>query len=162
VIDATMLDRILGIIAATGNAAAAIRECKASERDFYRILAADAEVAQRYTRAKELGCHAVADEMLRLADECRIGKKVTDSQKDGVSTVTADMVERSRLQIETRKWLLARLMPKVYGERTVIAGDADNPLAVADVTDAKAELARKLGALAATAGSGDMDLESER
>jgi hypothetical protein len=42
---------------------------------------------------------------------------------------TGDMVERSRLQIESRKWLLAKLAPKKYGEKLeldarVSVGDA--------------------------------------
>jgi len=34
-----------------------------------------------------------------------------------VKVVTGDMVERSRLQIDTRKWLLSKLRPDKYGDR---------------------------------------------
>lgn len=39
-------------------------------------------------------------------------EKVTEDK-----TITADMVERSRLQIDTRKWLLARLAARTYGDK---------------------------------------------
>jgi hypothetical protein len=32
-------------------------------------------------------------------------------------TVSADMIERARLQVDARKWLLARLASKTYGDR---------------------------------------------
>jgi len=47
---------------------------------------------------------------------------------------TGDMVERSKLMIDTRKWLLAKLMPKKYGDRTVLAGDPDAPIKTEAVT----------------------------
>jgi hypothetical protein len=39
-----------------------------------------------------------------------------------------DMVERSKLQIDARKWLLSKLKPGVYGDRQVLAGDPAAPL----------------------------------
>jgi hypothetical protein len=44
--------------------------------------------------------------------------------------LNGEHVQRSRLRIESRKWLAAKLKPKKYGEKTTIAGDAENPLAV--------------------------------
>jgi len=35
-----------------------------------------------------------------------------------------------RLLSDNRKWLLSKLAPKKYGDRTTLAGDAENPLAV--------------------------------
>jgi hypothetical protein len=31
--------------------------------------------------------------------------------------------------MDGRKWLAAKYLPRVYGERTVVAGDAENPVA---------------------------------
>src|ERR1051326_4523549 len=45
-------------------------------------------------------------------------------------TVTADMIDRSRLQVDSRKWLLARLAAKIYGEKLQLASDPDSPLTV--------------------------------
>jgi hypothetical protein len=41
---------------------------------------------------------------------------------------TGDMVERSRLQIDSRKWLAAKLAPKKYGDKLELAGDPDRPI----------------------------------
>jgi hypothetical protein len=39
-------------------------------------------------------------------------------------------VQRARLQVDTRKWLLSKLAPKKYGERLELTGDPDRPLAI--------------------------------
>ena len=95
----------------------ALKDGKHSARSFYALIAKHEPLAERYVRAKQAQCHAMADEIVELADVCRTGKIVTDSEKDGKSTKTADMVERTRLQIDSRKWLLSKLLPKVYGDR---------------------------------------------
>jgi len=92
----------------------------------------------QYTRARDLGLDALSDETLELADIVREGVKVkqyscprcqgTGEEKSGEcpkcggsgglkEVVSGDMVERARLQVETRKWYLSKLAPKRYGER---------------------------------------------
>ncbi len=58
------------------------------------------------------------------------GEAVTE---DKVST--ADMVDRSRLQVDARKWLLSKIMPKRYGDRIELAGkiETEVTLSVAEV-----------------------------
>ncbi len=48
--------------------------------------------------------------------------------EDKVST--ADMVDRSRLQVDSRKWLLSKIMPKRYGDRLELAGKVDTNVTV--------------------------------
>jgi hypothetical protein len=43
---------------------------------------------------------------------------------------TGDMVERTRLQIDARKWLAAKLSPRKYGDKLELAGDPTSPLVV--------------------------------
>jgi len=47
-----------------------------------------------------------------------------------VKTITGDMIERAKLQVDTRKWLLSKMAPKRYGDRLELAGDKDAPLAI--------------------------------
>lgn len=74
------------------------------------------EFADQYARARQLGLDVLAEEMIEIADTCREGVK-TKVGKDGVETVTGDMVDRSRLQIDARKWLLSKLRPDKYGDK---------------------------------------------
>lgn len=89
------------------------------------------EFAQRIARARELGADAIAEEALRIADTPLEGVE-TEEDADGKvkSTKRGDMLGHRKLQIETRLKLLAKWSPKKYGDRTVVAGDPENPLVV--------------------------------
>jgi hypothetical protein len=95
-------------------------------------LDSDETLLDRYTRAKEAQADFMADEILDIADD-GTNDWMERYSKDGESIgyqVNGEHVQRSRLRIESRKWLAAKLKPKKYGEKTTIAGDAENPLAV--------------------------------
>ena len=65
----------------------------------------------------------VGHENLEIADKVRKGERVRVTiDKDGNKTAektTADMVDRARLMVDTRKWLLSKMFPKKYGDRPV-------------------------------------------
>lgn len=127
----------------------ALKENGDCGKEFYHALA-DPALSQRYARAKLDGLDMLADEMLSLSDQCRVGERVTtkrttivadpDADAEGeaaegvtlpaeeTTVVTADMVERARLQIDTRKWLLSKLAPKKYGDMLQLehSGTLDN------------------------------------
>jgi len=47
--------------------------------------------------------------------------------KDGESLgwqLNGDHVQRSRLRIETRKWILSKALPKIYGDKVAVT-DSD-------------------------------------
>lgn len=83
----------------------------------FRWLASNAEFRDQYAHAREAQADTLADEILDLADASRIGVKTTKKANGDTETVKGDMVERSRLQIDARKWLASKLKPKVYSER---------------------------------------------
>jgi hypothetical protein len=99
-------------------------------RTVYRWLMENEAFCQRYARAKEDSLQILEDEMLELADNTRLGEIVTVKGDGTEERKIADMIEHRKLQIETRKWLMGKLKPKKYGDRTVLAGDKDNPLGV--------------------------------
>jgi hypothetical protein len=37
-------------------------------------------------------------------------------------------VQKQRLQVDTRKWLLSKIAPRKYGDKVTLAGDEDNPM----------------------------------
>lgn len=68
--------------------------------------------AAQYARARDIGYEVMADELIEIAD-----RGSEDWQRD-------------RLRVDTRKWVLARALPKKYGDRVTVAGDATAPLGV--------------------------------
>jgi len=55
--------------------------------------------------------------VVEIADTVREGKKVRINAEDGITEEHADMVERSRLMMDTRKWLASKLAPKKYADK---------------------------------------------
>ena len=39
-------------------------------------------------------------------------------------------VQKHKLQVDTRKWLLSKLAPKKFGDKLELTGDPDRPLAI--------------------------------
>jgi hypothetical protein len=70
--------------------------------------------AEQYARAREVGYQLMADDLLEIADD---GTNDTYEDDEGNEKVNQDVIQRSRLRVDTRKWLLSKALPKVYGEK---------------------------------------------
>ena len=92
----------------------------------------DSALSERYARAKEAQLQVLADQLVDLADTDRICEKVTIKPDGSREVVILDQVERTKVQIDTRKWLLAKLNPKKYGDNAKLAltGEDGGPLVV--------------------------------
>jgi hypothetical protein len=71
----------------------------------------------RYMRAREIQAYAVADELLEIADDGHNDWMEINRRGNVGYEVNGECVQRSRLRIDTRKWHLSKMLPKVYGER---------------------------------------------
>ncbi len=61
-----------------------------------------------------------ADEIVEIANTLQIGVKTVEKPA-GTETTHGDMIEHRRLQVDNLKWLLSKVLTKVYGDK-VIAG----------------------------------------
>jgi len=83
-------------------------------RTVYDWMDAMPDVSAQIARAREQGFDAIAVDALRIADD-GINDKQVDA--DGRVVVDHDVVQRSKLRVETRLKLLAKWDPKRYGDR---------------------------------------------
>jgi len=82
------------------------------------------EFSDKYARAKELQGEYLANQILAIADDGEAD--VTEREREDGSKYTLvdqEHINRSRLRVDSRKWLASKLFPKKYGDR--IAVDAD-------------------------------------
>lgn len=88
------------------------------------------EFAQQYARARERGYAHLADELLDIADDGRNDYITRQTGEDGETetTLNSEHIQRSRLRVDTRKWMLSKMLPKVYGDKLTHVGDPENPL----------------------------------
>ena len=85
-----------------------------STTTFFVWLGKHHEFREQYARAKEESADALVEDMLSIADD-GINDTYTDQQ--GVQRVDNDVIRRSRLRVDTRKWIASKLKPKKYGEK---------------------------------------------
>lgn len=112
-------DAIIAAVRAGKPVRKAIATADVSAYAFYARLDADPASAERYARAKEAQLEALADEMVAIADDST-GDTYEDG--DGGIRIAPDVVQRARLRVDTRKWLLSKLAPKRYGDKVEHAG----------------------------------------
>jgi hypothetical protein len=81
----------------------------------------------RYARAREIQAHAIADELLEISDDGRNDwiQRGGDDERGGWES-NGEHIQRSRVRIDTRKWLLSKMLPKVYGDKTEVAVTGPN------------------------------------
>jgi transposase-like protein len=116
-----LADQICAAIATSTLGLSAIaKECGISPETIYSWLRTNPEFSERYARCKDEQLQILADQILELADTDRVCKKVTVKTVGELETrevTTFDPVERTKIQIDARKWLLSKLAPKRYGDR---------------------------------------------
>lgn len=103
------------------------KAAKAEEIDPSTVLRwqdANPDFSQQYARARDIGYKLLADDLLEISDD---GSNDTYQTDNGPAT-NYDVIARSRLRVDTRKWMLSKMLPKVYGDKIVHQGDAENPL----------------------------------
>lgn len=86
---------------------------------FYRYLSQNKPASEAYARAKMDSLNKIANEIIEIADEA------LEMRGDGADNAR---VQAQRLRIESRKWLLSKLMPKTYGDYLQHGGDVNNPI----------------------------------
>lgn len=77
-------------------------------------LAKHAEFSEKYARAREAQADAMLEEILEIADDGKGDKYVDD---EGNERTDQDVIARSRLRVDARKWAMSKMSPKKYGDK---------------------------------------------
>lgn len=82
--------------------------------------------SHQYERARMIRLHGWADDTIDISDD---GSNDW-YEHEGIEKPNTEHISRSRLRIETRKWHLTKLLPKVYGEKQTLehTGKDNTPL----------------------------------
>lgn len=80
---------------------------------------------REYFECRAIGMLHLADEILEIADDRSEDKFTAVHHQSGREYEAPNLaaVNRARLRIDTRKFLMAKLMPRVFGERTQLEVD---------------------------------------
>jgi hypothetical protein len=110
--DPTVAEQICALIA-EGKSIVECAQVKGipSRKYIYLWLNESAEFRDMYARAREQRADAMAHEVVFIAD-------------------TEEDPQRARNRMDARKWAASKMNPKVYGDRTTIAGTGDKEDAI--------------------------------
>ena len=107
---------------------AAVRQWDMDDRDGF---------SSHYARARAIGYERLAEDIVEIAD------KPVGCLENGATDSGA--VNKQRLQIDSRKWLLSKMLPKKYGDKitTELTGANGGPVEISE-TDRAAKVAALL------------------
>jgi hypothetical protein len=89
----------------------------------FRWVADDLRFREQYEAAMAQRAEGLFEEILEIADSSVGDTTVVD----GVSKSNFEVVARSRLRVDARKWMLSKMLPKKYGDKLAIGGAEDMP-----------------------------------
>lgn len=82
------------------------------------------EFVKQYARAKEESSDAMAEDILDIADDGR--NDWMEIQLPGGVTKeipNQEVLQRSKLRVDTRKWIMSKMKPKKYGDKVDLTSD---------------------------------------
>ena len=82
------------------------------------------DFSARYDQARAIQTEVHVDEMMNIADDATNDTIETENG----SRANSEWIARSKLRIETRRWIAEKLKPKKYGAKIEIAGDPTAPI----------------------------------
>lgn len=112
-------ERICEEIATTNKGLSTI--CSAEDmpnvRTVYRWLRDDEDFCQLYAHAKEIQMDLLVDEIIQISDDSENDTLISTSPTgDLIEKANTEWINRSKLRVDTRKWIAARLNRRKYGD----------------------------------------------
>lgn len=135
------IDEFMAFIAKGGHMAGWCGDRGINYTTMLKFVHADPSRSEMYARAREDRADVLVDEIVAISDEETIELKQTDAGTIALFDKTA--VARNRLRVDARKWVAAKLRPRVYGDKLEVEGTVNHKT----LTDA--ELLGRLAALGA-------------
>jgi hypothetical protein len=117
---------------------------------FLKWVETEPEVSKHYAHAREIGYLKLADEIIALSDKTHEWVTIQELDPNGkpmfneagepmlkkvLMPLNSDVVAHKRVQIDTRKWMLSKMLPKIYGDKLTQehTGANGGPIAMAAV-----------------------------
>jgi len=95
-----------------------------SKQTVFRWLRTNENFCDQYARAKVEAVNAWTDEILDIADDGTNDWMTIEVNGVKKRVIDHEAIQRSRLRIDTRKWIASKLVPKKYGNKLdVVSND---------------------------------------
>jgi hypothetical protein len=91
----------------------------------FKWMRSNEEFLKQYARAKQESADAMAEEVLDIADNAVNDWMEVNHGEHKSWKENGEAINRSRLRVDTRKWLMAKMKPKKYGEKLDVVSDGE-------------------------------------
>lgn len=79
----------------------------------------------KYALAKKLQAELMVRTILTIADDSSLDTITVTKGESSYDIENKEFVNRSKLRVESRKWLASKLWPKVYGDKIDLTSDGE-------------------------------------
>jgi predicted ATPase with chaperone activity len=101
-----------------------------AESTIYLWIAKHPEFSEKYARAREVQLERWEDEIVEISDDATNDWM---AREEGAKAVDHEHISRSKLRVDTRKWIMSKRLPKKYGDRVdsrVTGADGVGPVKI--------------------------------
>ena len=84
---------------------------------FLDWVLASPELAEHYAHARQLSYQLLADDLVSISDE---NYTTVDGARERLSS---EAIQRNRLRVDSRKWMLSKMLPRIYGDHTKVTNE---------------------------------------
>lgn len=88
-------------------------------------LDSDHPFSDQYAKARRLQAEGFIDDASDIADD---GSNDFYENEDGREVPDHEHINRSRLRVDTRKWIACKVLPKIYGDKLQVNNDGQGAL----------------------------------
>jgi len=99
------------------------KEGMPSPSTVFKWLTEKKDFSDNYTRAKELQAEFLVEKIISIADDTSNDTTLTDN---GKAIANSEWINRSRLRVDTRKWVASKLFPKKYGSKVDVTSNGES------------------------------------
>lgn len=113
-----IVNEVCDLISTGYSLSKACRAISVSKETFYKIIDEDKEKSNQYARATKERAEAIFEEILDIADETE-NDTIEIDLGDGIKSekTNHEAIQRSKLRVDARKWMLSKMQPKKYGDK---------------------------------------------
>ena len=91
-------------------------------RTIHKWLNEHEEFMHMYEEAKRQQAELLAQEIIDIADDAEQDMEIDE---EGRIRVRSEHIQRSRLRVDARKWVAAKLLPRKYGDKLDVTSDGE-------------------------------------
>jgi hypothetical protein len=114
-----------------------------SRQTFFTWLSLYPQLLDQYKQAIVMRAMILGEDIIDIADDGSNDYMQSNDPENPGYRINGEAIQRSRLRVDSRKWVASRLIPKLYGDKVEVGGKLD--ISALSDDDIKAEIAALVG-----------------